>query len=329
MARRTLLWSPAIFLSKKTAEQAEAKAVENFLLTGKIPSDFTNTNESVKQLLKRRVEWLQNNRSAKHARDSENAFNRALFHVEDWYEMPASTITPEMVADLKKKWGKDLQARGKSMDDINRTFGFLQAAWNGPWDNRRGPRDYPENPFAYIERYSGEKKAKKHPTDEQVKKTLESIAGEKRLFLEILCETGARPGEGVQIAWEDVFIDEPPCSIILWTRKKRGGSRTPRRMKIGPDLAVKLRNWRDQNPESIYVFQQDKEKKPRHYRWAVDVQEIACENAKINYFSPHGWRHYYASKLVAEGKSLIEVQNSLGHENAKTTSIYLHELLGN
>ena len=44
--------------------------------------------------------------------------------------------------------------------------------------------------------------------------------------------------------------------------------------------------------------------------------------------NPHGWRHYYASKLVAEGKSLIEVQNSLGHENAKTTSIYLHELLG-
>jgi integrase len=108
--------------------------------------------------------------------------------------------------------------------------------------------------------------------------------------------------------------------------EEEGGKRTPRRMKIGPDLAVKLRNWRKQNSRSVYVFQQARQERPRPYRWAVDVQELAGANAKINYFSPHGWRHFYASKLVAEGKSLIEVQNSLGHENAKPTSIYLHEL---
>lgn len=43
----------------------------------------------------------------------------------------------------------------------------------------------------------------------------------------------------------------------------------------------KVKNWRDQNPESVYVFQQDRQKKPRHYRWAVDVQEVACKKAKI------------------------------------------------
>jgi len=54
----------------------------------------------------------------------------------------------------------------------------------------------------------------------------------------------------------------------------------------------------------------------------------ACKNASIPYFTLHGWRHFYASKLASQGKSLIEIQNSLGHEDAKTTSIYLDELLG-
>ncbi len=327
MVRGTLLWSPAIFLTSKDAQFAEAKTVEEFLLTGKIPSAFTHTSETVKQLLERRVEWLKNNKSPKHARDTKNAFKRAMVYVE-WLEMPARGITTEMVAELKNKWGNDLRARGKSMDDINRTIGFLQTAWNGPWDTKRGPREYPGNPFAYIERYAKDKKAKKYPTDEQVKAALGKINGEKHLYLRILHETGARPGEGLQIAWEDVAIDQPPCSIILWTSKKRGGGRTPRKKIIGPDLALKLRKWRKKNAKSVYVFQQDEHEKPRVYGWAVDVQELACKNAQINYFTLHGWRHFYASKLAGQGKSLVEIQNSLGHEDAKTTSIYLHELLG-
>lgn len=39
---------------------------------------------------------------------------------------------------------------------------------------------------------------------------------------------------------------------------------------------------------------------------------------------PHLLRHSYASELLEDGYSIIEVQRLLGHEDIETTSIYLH-----
>lgn len=39
---------------------------------------------------------------------------------------------------------------------------------------------------------------------------------------------------------------------------------------------------------------------------------------------PHLLRHTYATELLEDGFTIVEVQNQLGHEDLETTSIYLH-----
>lgn len=39
---------------------------------------------------------------------------------------------------------------------------------------------------------------------------------------------------------------------------------------------------------------------------------------------PHMLRHSYASELLEDGYSILDVQKLLGHEDLETTSLYLH-----
>jgi site-specific recombinase XerD len=39
---------------------------------------------------------------------------------------------------------------------------------------------------------------------------------------------------------------------------------------------------------------------------------------------PHLLRHTYASELLEDGASIVEVQRLLGHERLETTAIYTH-----
>jgi integrase/recombinase XerD len=156
---------------------------------------------------------------------------------------------------------------------------------------------------------------------------------EKRLYLDILHSTGARPGEGVSIRKSDVILEEP-YGIVLWTKKKRGGTLTPRRMGISDDLALRLERWIKDHPDQTYLFQQEGNKskmnheKPRHYRWICNLQKEVCKESKVKHFTPHSYRHFFASKLCQEGYALIKIQYFLGHEDAKTTENYIHDLMG-
>ena len=50
------------------------------------------------------------------------------------------------------------------------------------------------------------------------------------------------------------------------------------------------------------------------------IQEMGIEKQ----ITPHVLRHSFASSLIERGVDLFRVQKLLGHENIKTTSIYLH-----
>jgi len=60
------------------------------------------------------------------------------------------------------------------------------------------------------------------------------------------------------------------------------------------------------------------------------VLRPACEEADCSWAGFHTFRHTVASRLIAEGRNVVQVSRFLGHANAHTTlSIYGHLLDGN
>ena len=326
MVKGTWLRSPFTFTTSGDAAGAEAEAVQKFLMTGQIPSTSSATSESVHNFLTNRVRWLKEHRSEKHAKDNEYLFALGLKFAPEWKDRPTTALTPEMVEKWADKWSADLQARGKSRLSVNKALIAFQGAWNFPWGSRRGRRQIQQNPFAMVERFSIEHRAKKLPTTKEVKMVLKAAQGEKQLYLEIMTETGARPGEARKIKLVDISFAPP--SIVLFTRKKRGGSLTPRRVPISKEFARRLMKWINDCGNAIYLFEQEGKEEPRTVRWALNIQLEACAEAKVPYFTLHSWRHWHASKLLKGRIDLAKIQRRLGHENVSTTDKYIHELAG-
>lgn len=327
MIRGHLLTSPYIYLTKAEAEKAEAETMTEFQRTGTIlASRNSTTSFTVETFLIQRIIWLAEHRAKQYVQVTKGLFDRGLSHAPEWRSMPVEAITIDLVESWANKWVQDLIKRKKTRDEVNKALTVFQAAWNHPWGRRRGKRTYPENPFSELERFSIDRRAKIIPSDKDVLAVLQAATKEDRLFLEILHGTGARQGEARALKWSDVNFDIP--SLDLYTRKKKGGALTPRRITIDKKLSIILKSWHKQRIKSVYIFQQDHQKEHRTERWALNLQIEACQRAGVQYFPLHSWRHYNASNLLKAGLDLAKIQALLGHESATTTDRYLHELRG-
>jgi integrase len=324
--RNRRLTSPYIYLTKEEAVKAEAETLTRFLMSGTPNLPPSLPDWKVKKFLAGRVRWLRDHRAIRYADETEGLFRRGLAYVQDWDNMPVEAITADMVEGWADKWAMDLVERNKTRDEVNKGLTAFQAAWNHPWGRRRGKRTYPNNPFSEIERMTVDHRAKVIPSDKEVNAVLLATKGEARLFLEILRATGARQGEARALAWKDFNSDRP--ALDLYTRKKKGGILTPRRIVIDKKISSQLKAWRKKHLKSIYLFQQSGDPLPRTERWSLNLQIEACTRAGVKYFPLHSWRHYYASKLMEAGLTLPQIQARLGHESISTTDRYIHELMG-
>jgi site-specific recombinase XerC len=63
-------------------------------------------------------------------------------------------------------------------------------------------------------------------------------------------------------------------------------------------------------------------------RWTFDKQKtklaIKLQNPRLKQIHFHTMRHYYATRIYNETKSIIEVQAKLGHRNITSTMVYTH-----
>lgn len=326
--RGTRLWSPYVYLTKKEAERAEAAAVAHFLATGQRPptSGPPSGGETVAQLYTRWIKWLESHRSARHARDMRSLMSRALAVAPEMMDLLAAELTIEQVEEWAERWASDLLERGKGRGEVNKWLRYSQTAWNAPWGRRRrAVREYPFNPFAHVDRYQVEHRAKYVPPEADVIRIRMAADGEFRLYLELLIETGARPSEGLNLAWEDVQAG----AVILYTKKTGTGDRLPRRVPISDDLRARFKSWRRaQGSGKVYVFQQKDQERGHRLVWARRRHVAACSRAGVEYFSVGCYRHYHAVTYYAQTKDVIAVQRRLGHRDIKTTQHYLASLTG-
>lgn len=133
--------------------------------------------------------------------------------------------------------------------------------------------------------------------------------------------------------WSDIdFVNRV---VTLHTRKKKGGNLTPREVPMTDKLyEILSKRERDRDREISWVFWHRYWSRKKNdfvtgpYKDRKKIMKSLCKDAGVDYFRYHPIRHSGASVLDNENVPIGVTQSILGHENRKTTEIYLHAVGG-
>ena len=310
------------FKTKKEAKQAEASRKEEIqnpehsMITDPIPTDM-----DFLELVNRRLDHIKEYNSERHYTDHIYLARRWCSY---WGDKKCCEITVDMIQAFLLKRKRDISAitANKELRILRSLFNFgIQA-----------PRHWiKENPTLGLQFFPIEKKEKYVPPKEDVIKVVMAADLDTQDYLWTIICTMGRVGEINRLQWKDVNLAE--MYLVLYTRKKRGGHLTPRRIPLNQRLFnVLSERFKRRDQDKPWVFW--------HRYWSekagdwvsgpyIDRKKIMttlCAKAGVKYFRYHALRHFGASMLDHDKVPIGTVQRILGHENRLTTEIYLHSI---
>jgi integrase len=222
--------------------------------------------------------------------------------------------------------GYILERRKISAKAANREIRYLRATFNF----LRRKKFIAYNPTEGIDFFPEEKNLKYVPSPEDIDRVIALADREVQDYLLTIRDTMGRMGEVNRLTWSDVNLEQR--FVVLFTRKKKGGHLTPRKVAMTQRLYEALRrrhNERDEGNPWVFwhtYFDHTGEKKTGPYRDRHKIMRTLCQKAGVKYFRFHALRHASASVLDHRGARLGDIQRILGHENRRTTEIYLHSI---
>jgi integrase len=130
-----------------------------------------------------------------------------------------------------------------------------------------------------------------------------------------------------RLKWDDINLVEG--SVFLYTRKKRGGHLTPRKVPMAKRLYnILCRRYECRDKSKPWVFWHhyfDRIKRrwvDKPYTDRSQIMRYLCKKANVKYFRFHALRHFGASMLDQANVPIGSIQRILGHENRATSEIY-------
>ena len=241
--------------------------------------------------------------------------------VGKWGHLNCVDITPAMVQDHL------FERREISAYTANKDLRYFRSTMNFGVKKKY----ILNNPAEGIEFFPVEKKVKYVPSMADIDKVIAVAEPDEQDFLWTVRETMARVSEINQLRWDDVDLNQR--TVVLYTRKKKGGHLTPRKVPMTQKLFdVLKRRYEKRDPNKPWVFW--------HRYWSrkqgqfiegpygdrKKLMKRLCDKAGVRYFRFHPIRHSGASIMDGNNVPIGAIQRILGHENRKTTEIYLHSI---
>lgn len=255
------------------------------------------------------------------ARMQPNTFREKQHHLREFAAFLGTNMAFDTISiALAKRYLLVAQAQHGNKS-ANRRLQNLKALWN--WHKETAPA----NPWRGIPPFTEDETIKYVPPPADVNLVLAQAVPWERRFLQMLLHTGARLSELLNLKWEDVSLEHK--TLLLWTRKRRNGSRQSRAVPMDETLFDILKRLREKHPDAEYVFINPVT--GRHYaRNQPSIKNMLarlCEKAGVRPFGFHAIRHYFALRLMESKKTgLTDIQLLLGHQRATTTDIYLRSM---
>jgi len=304
------------FKTKTEARQAEAKKREE--IKNPSPVVETSTDMAFLELLNLRLDYVRAYKC--HSYYLEH-FYLARRLVKIWKGMNCKDLTTRMVQAYLIKRGR------VSANTANRDLRYLRATFN--FGIKQGL--ITTNPSHGLEFMPVEHKLKYVPPKEDVAKVLLAAEPEVQDYLVATMDTLARVGEINRLAWEDVDFEQ--SWVVLYTRKKRGGHLTPRKVPMTTrlyEMLLKRHKRRDQGKPWVFWGRHWSRKAGAFvegpYQHRTNLMATLCQRAGVRHFGFHALRHFGASVLDRANVPIGSIQRILGHENRTTTEIYLHSM---
>ena len=310
------------FKTKRAAKKAETKRREA-ILNPQIPELTRKTPIAMgfRELVNQRLDHVKAYNSERHYTDTLYMGRR---WVRQWKGLMCWEITTEMIRAFLLKRLKETSAH-----TANKELRYLRTLFNFAMHPTRDWMYH--NPTRGIDIFPVEKRIKYVPPKEDVLRVIMAAGPEAQDYLWTIALTLGRMGEINRLTWQDVNLDAR--YVVLYTRKKKGGHLTARKVPMTDKLYVVLsRRHASRDKHVPWVFW------PRYWsrkkgEWIVGpyierkrLMQNLCEKAGVKYFRFHALRHFGASMLEQSNVPIGSIQRLLGHENRLTTELYLHSI---
>lgn len=306
---------------KTKAEAKRAEAARREELNNPLPAkgpETTPTDMAFLELVNKRLDFLETSKSAEYYRTYRILAKKWL---KEWGGLSCKEINREMVERFIHK------RAGVSRQQANKELRYLRALFN--WGIKTEKID--SDPTKGIEFLPVEKKLKYVPEPEDVESVLAAADQDTRDYLLAIRDTMARVSEINRLTWDDVDLKRK--FVVLYTRKKRGGHLTARKVPMTQRLYEAMRRRMESKRRNIpWVFHFEKRDRKsgrmitKPYRDRRGILKSLCDKAQVRRFGFHALRHAGASTLDGLGVPIGTIQRILGHENRTTTEIYLHSI---
>jgi integrase/recombinase XerD len=148
-----------------------------------------------------------------------------------------------------------------------------------------------------------------------------------RALLELMYRCGLRVAETLALSPQNLKpANGVHCGYVEVRNGKGGRDRT---VPMDARVAGWLARWLAKRPQSDWLFPVIKGPGKGGQMATSTVRILMrrlADKAGLDrkQWSPHVLRHCYASELLEDGFSLVEVRDLLGHTNIAVTSVYLH-----
>lgn len=302
------------FKTKKEAQRAEAKKKEE--LSNPPPILETKTDMAFLELVNVRLDYVK-------AYNSDRHYHEYLYMARRWTKNWGKLLCKELTTEMIEKF---ILLRSRVSHYVaNKEIRYLKATFNFAVNKKLTSH----NPVQGIAFLPVEKRIKYVPTSADIDKVIAVARKDDQDYLWTLRETMGRISEINRLTWSD--IDLRNGYVTLYTRKKSGGHLTPRKIwmthKLHSILSERFASRIDDHPWVFwhrYYSRGDRCWKEGPFQDRKKIMISLCAKAKVPYFRFHAIRHAGASLMDSINTPIGTIQKILGHENRKTTEIYLH-----
>lgn len=255
-----------------------------------------------------------------------------------WSPVPLGNITRQDV----KAWTASMKRKGVGATTIQRCLHLFSASMAAALD-----ADIIEaNPAAKIKVAGSAKAQERYLTREEFAALREQMptTGD-RLILDLMVNTGMRPGEAAGLHWNRVDFERKVVRVVETFDEAAGGikaypkGKQVRDVPLTPELLQALREEQESRAtlrggcgvehrvgqcRSALVLQSESGTVLRFSNWSYRVFKPSIEAAGIEACRVYDMRHTFASWKLQDGVMLAEVGKLMGHQSPQTTAIYAH-----